>query len=208
LLSWPLIAQLNLKAGYNLSFLDAPGYNAIVEAHNLFMDDTYIDPFKPLDILHGLDLGLEYRWEALALEAGWRIKRNRQVASGSTAQRAFTNKLNCSLGSFYVGLVQYYGPVRIASSVDFNYKNTKIDFENPSTLHVIKDNSWGSTFSLGYVIPGKGGISIVLAPYVQLHWSDYELDELQMRLTELNTPPPQDDFLNYGITLYFLNGPR
>ncbi|HLF63727.1 MAG TPA: hypothetical protein VI603_08240 [Saprospiraceae bacterium] len=208
LLSLPLFGQLNLKAGYCLSFLNAPSHDAIIQAHNASLADAYSDPFKPLDLLHGLDLGLEYRWDGIALEAGWRTKRNRQDASGSRSQLTFNNKLNCSLSSFYVGLVQYYRPVRISASVDYNYMRTKLDFEDPSLLTTLKDQAWGSTFSLGFVLSGTGNVSLVLAPYAQFHWTKYDMTQLHDVLTDSPDPPAAEDFFNYGFTLYFLNGPH
>lgn len=208
LMTLPLFGQLNLKAGYCLAFLDAPSHDAILLAHNSNKVDTYSDPFQALDLLHGLDLGLEYRWDAIAVEAGWRTKRNRQEATGSIGQNSFYNSLSCSISSFYTGLVQYYGSMRISASVDYNYMRTKVDFEDPSILTTLSETGWGSTFSIGYVIGGTGPISLVLAPYAQFHWTDYDLTPLQDILTDLPDPPEPDDFFNYGITLYFLNGPQ
>lgn len=208
LIALPLFGQLNLKAGYCLSSLDAPSHDAIILAHNTARVDTYSDPFRSLDLLHGLDLGLEYRWDDVALEAGWRTKRNRQEATGSIGQRAFYNSLSCSLSSFYAGLVQYLGTVRVSAAMDYTYMRTKVEFEDPVILTHLKDKGWGSTFSIGYVLGGKGPISLVFAPYAQFHWSEYDLSPLQDLLTDLPDPPKPDDFFNYGITLYFLNGPR
>jgi len=208
LLSLPVFVQLNLKAGYCLSLLDAPSHDAIVQLHNASLGSAYSNPFKPLEILHGLDLGLEYRWEGFALEAGWRTKRNREEATGSHSQVSFYNNLNFSLSSFYGGIIQYYGPVRISASIDYNYTRTKIDFEDPSILTTLKDKGWGSNFSLGYVLGGNGPVSLVIAPYVQVHWMDYDLTHFQNILSDAPDPPAREDYFNYGLTVYFLNGPN
>jgi hypothetical protein len=151
---------------------------------------------------------LEYHWDAFALEAGWRTKRNRQEASGSQNQIAFKNKMNWSMSSFYLGIAQYSGPIRISASLDYNYTRSKLDFKQPVLLTTLTDKGWGSTFSLGYVLSGTGGISLVFAPFVQFNWQDYDLTPLQNVLTEPVSPVTTEDYFNYGFTLYFLNGPR
>ncbi len=208
LMSLPVFGQLNLKAGYCLSLLNAPSHDAIILLHNATLADAYTNPFKPLEILHGLDLGLEYRWDGIALEAGWRTKRNREEATGARAQRSFNNNLNFSISSFYGGIVQYYGPIRVSASIDYNYTRTKIDFEDPSILTTLKDKGWGSNFSLGYVLGGTGPVSLVIAPYVQIHWMDYDLTNFQNALSDAPDPPAREDYFNYGFTVYFLNGPN
>lgn len=208
LMSLPLFGQLNLKAGYCLALLNAPSHDAIVQLHTTSLGDAYTNPFKPLETLHGLDLGVEYRWESFALEAGWRTKRNREEATGSRAQRAFYNNLNWSVSSFYAGLVQYYGPIRISASMDYNYTRTKIDFEDPAILTTLNDKGWGSTFSLGFVLGGSGPVSLVIAPYAQFHWMEYDLSDFQNVLTDAPGPPLPEEYFNYGLTIYFLNGPR
>lgn len=209
MLSLPVFGQLNLKAGYCLSFLNAPGHDAIIEMYNADQAASLTSPLNPLNLLHGLDLGFEYHWDSFTLEAGWRTKRNRQEASGLQNQQAFGNSLTFSMSSFYGGIVRYLGPVvRISASIEYNYTKMKLDFEEPSLRNNISDNGWGSTFSLGYVLKGRGSISFIIAPYVQLNWTDYNLAQLQSALTELVGPAGTEDYLNYGLTLYFLNGPR
>ena len=208
LMSPPVLGQINLKTGYCLSLLKAPTYTSILGAHNVSMNGVYSDPFEPLEILHGFDIGLEHRWESFAVEAGWRTKRNRQEATGDLVQGDFRNHLNWSISSFYAGLVQYLDPIRISVSMDYNYTIAKLKFEEPAILTTLDDHGWGSSFSIGYVFRGSGTISLVIAPYVQLQWGDYDLAPLQNALTEPVSQPKAEDFVNYGITLYFLNGPR
>ena len=208
LLSMPVFGQLNLKAGYCLSFLDAPEHDAVIEMYNASQGSTLTNPFKSLDLLHGLDLGIEYHWESFALEAGWRTKRNRQESTGLQSQQSFKNKLTWSMSSFYGGIVQYLGPIRISASLDYNYTRTKLDFDKPAILNTLKDTGWGSTFSLGYVLNGSGGISLVFAPYAQFNWAKYDLSQLQATLLEFVDSAQTEDYFNYGFTLYFLNGPR
>lgn len=204
----PVFGQLNLKAGYTLALMDAPSHNAILQAHNDAIGLSYADPFTPLDVLHGLDLGIEYRWETVALEFGWRTKRNRLEATGTKGQSEFYNMYSTSLSSFYAGLVQYYGPIRLAASMDYKTVRTKLDFEDPTILTSVKSEGWASTFSLGLVIGGSGPVSLVIAPYVQVQWSEADLTSFQDLIVDLPDPPQPEEYFNYGISLFFLNGPR
>jgi hypothetical protein len=208
ILHLPLFGQINLKAGYCMSWLKADEYNAILHAHNASMTGIYSDPFKALEILHGMDIGLEYRWETFALEAGWRTKRNRLEATGVRSEIDFRNSLKTSINSFFGGLVQYYGHVRLSASVDYNVTVSKVEFDDPAIFTTFKDSGWGSSFSLGYVFRGSGPISLVIAPYAQLQWGDYDLTEFRDAITESVVQYPAEDFFNFGITLYFLNGPQ
>jgi hypothetical protein len=201
-------AQVNLKAGYSLTVAEAAAHNAVIKAHEARLSEGLDENYKPLEILHGLDLGLEYRWETIALEAGWRIKRNRQEGSGVHTGTLFRNKLRYSMASFYTGIVQYLGPVRISASLDFTYIRNRLEFEQPASLTVFTDNAWGSQFSIGYVLKGSGPASLVIAPQVQINWTDFNLGPLQSTLTEQPSGPVYEDYINYGITVLFLNGPR
>lgn len=201
--------QVNLKAGYALAALNAPNYDAVISAHNDAYAHVYNEPFPMLDFLHGLDLGVEYRWETVAIEAGWRVKRNRQEAKGTLAPRGnIRNNLTTSLASFYTGLVQYYGPIRIAGTIDYSYVRMKMDFQEPAKLTVLSSNGWSSQFSAGVVFGGKGSVSLVISPFVQVSWTDYGISELRESLSESVLMPAHERFLNYGVTLLFLNGPR
>ena len=207
-LTLPVFGQLNLKAGFALSKFDAPEFNNVLQVHNTQEGALYLEPFKDLKLLYGIDLGLEYHWDAFGIEFGWRTKRNRERAAGSENQRAFNNDLTLSISSFYAGLVQYVGPIRLSGSIDYSYVRTKLDFENPSLLTTLSNDGWGSTFSLGYVLKGTGSISLILAPYAQFNWKDYSLVPMQSVLAETMQPLTSTDYFNFGIGLYFLNGPR
>jgi len=200
--------QFNLKAAYSLTTMDAATHDAVIKAHEATLTESLDENFKPLEILHGMDLGIEYRWENTALEAGWRVKRNRQEASGIHSGTPFRNKLRYSLASMYAGIVQYLGPIRVAASIDYNLVKNKLEFEQPASITAFKDNTWGSTFSIGYVLQGSGPVSLVLAPQVQISWSDYNLGPLQSTITGVPSGPVYENYLNYGITVIFLNGPR
>jgi hypothetical protein len=204
----PLSAQFNLSAGYSFSFMDAPTHDAIIEAHQSSLEESYNERLNTLDILHGLDLGFEYRWESVAIEAGWRIKRNRQEGSGALSGVPFSNKLRHSNGSFYTGLVQYFGWLRLAATVDYNYVRNHVEFEEPNIETVFKTDSWGSHFSLGAVLKGSGSVSLVLAPFIQKSWTDFDLAPLREALTGETNGPVREGYLIYGITIMFLNGPR
>jgi hypothetical protein len=199
---------MNLKAGYSLTVAEAAGHNAVIQAHEASLSEGLDEKYQPLDVLHGLDLGLEYRWESIAVEGGWRVKRNRQEGSGAHAGTPFRNKLRYSMASFYAGIVQYLGPVRISATLDYTYIRNKLEFEQPASLTVFKGNTWGSQFSIGYVLQGSGPVSLVIAPQIQINWKDLDLGPLQSTLTEQPSGPVYEDYVNYGITVLFLNGPR
>ena len=200
--------QFNLKAGYSLTAVDAAAHHAMIQAHEATLSESLEEHYKRLEVLHGMDLGIEYRWDNTALEAGWRVKRNRQEGSGVHTGSPFRNKLRYSLASFYAGIVQYLGPIRVSASIDYNYIRNKLEFEQPASLTVFRDNAWGSQFSIGYVLQGSGPVSLVLAPQVQISWSDYNLGPLQSTLTGTPSGPVPESYINYGITVLFLNGPR
>lgn len=208
LISFLSFGQLNLTAGYSLSFLDASTHDAIIQMHEESLGDAYTEKFKPLDVLHGLDLGIEYRWESVAWEVGWRVKRNRQVGSGNYMGTPFTNKLRYSMGSFYTGIVQYFGPVRLSATVDYNYIRNHLEFARPAVEAIFKDDSWGSVFSLGVVLNGSGPVSIGLLPFIQKNWSDFNLGPVQAALNGTSGSPVKESYFNYGITIMFLNGPH
>ena len=200
--------QFNLKAGYSFTIADAAAHNGVIDAHVATLAESLDEKYRPLEVLHGMDLGLEYRWDNFAVEAGWRVKRNRQEASGVLSGKTYRNKLRYSMASLYAGIVQYLGPIRISASIDYNYVRNKLEFEQPASIAVLKDNAWGSQFSIGYVLQGSGPVSLVLAPQVQVNWSDFDLGPLQSTLTESSSGPIHENYLNYGISVIFLNGPR
>src|SRR6187402_2204048 len=82
----PIKAQVNLKAGYNISFLSDPGMNEVIQTFEDQQD--YKSGYDKLSWLHGFETGLRVKTGASAFELTYQngyqqLKANGELNGGS-----------------------------------------------------------------------------------------------------------------------------
>ena len=65
----PVNAQVNLKAGYNISLVSDPGVNQVVETFN--NSQSYISAFNKFSWMHGIELGFRFKADIHSLEISY-----------------------------------------------------------------------------------------------------------------------------------------
>lgn len=201
-------AQFGLKAGYRLAYVKAPDYHAIITEHNAIYGSHYTKGFPELRFMHGIEVSGFQRWEDFVLEAGISVLRNRQSARLSPGENNRSNKLYTSINSVFAGLSQYIGPVCLSATLDYSMLRHRFRFSEPALSDHLTDHGWSSRFAAGYLFRGSGSVAVLVGPFLHVHWTEYDLEPLTLELTGLPFAGTSEKYLNFGLSIAFLNSPR
>jgi hypothetical protein len=203
-----LFSQLNIKAGYNLSYQSLGELNEILSDHNSFRT-WYEDKMGPLHIFHGYQLGVRYRLDDVGFEITYANHLNKTFASGMIEENVeATNSVNFSLNSTSIGIEHYLDDIGIGGTIDRNIflAKAKLDTDE-ERLEVLREPGWSSQFYFIYSPKTRNNIGISIKPYAQVHWTKYNLSELENHLNNINIHPPER-IITFGLQIIFYNGPK
>ncbi len=206
-------AQLNLKVGYSLAYANPTIHNRIIDKFNL--DRPWLEsPMKETKLLNGFIFGARYKMDRIGVELTWENQFDRFVGSGPepTSMREFTQSIYFRQAFYSFALESFFSEeFSIKASLDYNqvrYRSEKTGVNGRFVL--MKDNGFGSTFSLGYNLIGSGVMHVSLRPFFHISWTGFDLEELNRDLeTNQATDPNLDykeDFVSYGLKIIFYNG--
>jgi len=98
----PVNAQVNLKAGYNISLAD-PGLNQVVKAFS--SSQNYTSPFNQLSWMHGFEAGLRFKADIHAFEVTYQNAYQRLQAKGdhNDGTGPYSDKIRLGIQSGAIG---------------------------------------------------------------------------------------------------------
>jgi hypothetical protein len=209
-------AQVNFKAAYRLVLTDPTTFNSILQEHNSIIREdplfNYSTEFKDLKVMNGFDLGLRYKVPGVAFEGGWGNRRRQIRADGKRLSgSSFENTITTTINTISAGLFPSFGPISIGGTIDYNYLKIKTEFEQPGIGTTLKDNTWSSKFSISFNFKSKGMIGVVIRPYVDIFWSEYDITEFNQAINDPEPPPAsplKETFASWGISFIVFNGPQ
>ena len=205
-----LEAQLNVKIGYDLSVLDPTANNAIIARNN--EKETYQSEFSSLSLFNGLQTGIRYKFDVVALEFtyGMKIKGLRAEGTNLGSGQNIENRLGYAFQRFSGGLESLFGTFGLGATIDYNIQGIKSTFEGEGSSGKLKNNSWGNTVFLSLNFEGSGNTSLSIKPFAQFFWSDWDLSTFDAQINgEAQLGITQNErFTNFGISLIFYNGPQ
>ncbi len=216
-------AQVNLKAAYRLAFTDPTTFNSILQEHNSIVEEDdfmeYTTEFKDLKVMNGFELGLRYKFSAVAFEVGWMNKRRGLRAEGRRVSNgnSFRNSITTSINTLSAGLYSFFGPISIGGTIDYNYLKIKSDFEETpsdftksSFITTDKDEAWSSQFSISYDFSNGGLLGVTIRPYVDVYWSEFDLTGFNKTINNRDPKPFEpslkETFATWGISFILYNG--
>lgn len=202
-------AQLNIKAGYNLGFVQAQVHKQIYERYNT--DNSWLtQELEPFNILNGLQLGVRYKFENLvALEFNWQNQYHRKAASGTdpSDNSNFTRSVSFRYSSLGLGIENFIGPVSFGASFNYDFINYKTSTTDIDQFRVLKDTGWSSHFFVSFNFEGGRPLSLSLRPYAQIPWTTFNLQALNDALNPSDTSINlEESYTTFGIMLIFYNG--
>jgi hypothetical protein len=202
LLSLPVVAQINLKTGYNFSWLPDPGTEQLI---NVYRSPEHTRPFPGFDWLHGFEAGIRYKAEMHALELGYQggYRSLRADGTSMTDGTAFTDKLKFAVHSGTFGYVVSGDVFGMGAALQHQWYKTTYKPGNPAAEYQSTQSMWAYSFFMTFTLAGRNQIDMVIKPYYTIPDKPFE-----------NKPVgPDIDFPNrkwnrIGISLIFYNGPK
>ena len=205
--SSPTNAQVNLKSGYNISFLSTPGLNQVISDINA--SRPYQDPFPSLSWLHGFELGIRFKSESNAFELSYQGAYQNTKAKGdfNGGSEPFTDKLRFQTHSMGAGYQLCGDRAGIGAEFLYQWYITKAEWSPGPAKFKDVQNMTATRVYFMVIFPGIHGVDFVVEPYYLLPFDDYDPSPLA-QFAELSGPYGQDNWSRFGISLLFYNGEK
>lgn len=206
-ISSPVNAQINLKTGYNISFLSSPGLDGVIEVLNSV--NTYSSPFPNLKWMHGIEAGLRFKSDIHALELTYQVGYQPLKAKGdpNDGSQSYTDVIRFNLHSAGIGY-QATGPkYGFGTDIQYQWYRTHVEFERADEIFRDVQNLMSLKIYPMITLQGSKGIDVVLQPYVVFPFKAYDLAPLSQYL-EQEPSQIKDKWTRFGLTMLFYNGPK
>lgn len=203
-----LNAQFNFTMGYSSVLYKNESLKTAIQTFNSDQNDTLKSGFKTPTYLHGLEMGLRYKWENFALQGGFLMRLNtnkalyRQANDGTLSQKLISN-----YNSWFIGATGYLNSwFGIGATFDFNtirIKN-KLQTDKNSTKFLNKTNTSSQIF-LVFDVPANNVLSISIKPFFQMPWHSTDFTDFNKNLNGMNSSL-SSKWWTTGISFLFCNG--
>jgi hypothetical protein len=166
-------AQFNFKIGYDPTYINLDKVNFV--SKNLNEKAPVLDKkLQNVKFMNGIEVGLRYRINNIALEGGWCtrfVTRNQVFYTDASKETKKTQFFNANTQTYNLGATLSFGKYGFGATVDRNFLNfTEKDAEQSKRLKVfdksLRYNS--TTFFLQREGQLSDVLSFVVRPYVQL----------------------------------------
>lgn len=201
-----LIAQVNIKIGYNIGFPQLPVSDQLLSAYQPEGEEL-VQSFGGTGFMHGIQLGVRYRWENVAVELGWEnMSRDRTALSYEANSDLFTDRqYNYSISGLTIGLDNYFGNLGIGSSLHYQKLGINRVVGN-NNLNIAAERNLALRLSLLWQVQKSEFVSFYIKPYYQFSFDGYDLtalaNDLSVTVADLMRESPEV----FGIALVFYNG--
>jgi hypothetical protein len=205
LLTFPIIAQINIKAGYSFSLVHDEAIDQLIDEVN--QAGSYDRDYKNLRWVHGFDAGVRFKSGPHALEisylGGYRhlLARTNNPAGGSD----FVDKLIFDTESFGFGYQLSDGNFGIGADLQYQWYYTKAKLTLPDRNFKNVQEMWATKLYLMLILEGSGSVTAVIEPYYILPTKGYNAQPLQEYL-ETTIHPSDNRWTRFGLSFLFYNG--
>ena len=198
-------AQVNIKIGYHVAIPNLEKSDQILAAFQP-TDAQVEQPFGNLKFLHGIQLGLRYKWENMAVEAGWEnVSRDRTALIYRPSTDSFSDRqYNYGLGGYYFGLDSYFSNFGIGSLLSFQNLDISRVIGN-NDLKIVDESAMAVRLQLIWRIQESSLVSVMLKPFYQFNLSTYHLGPLVEDVGAVINDVEESPKI-FGVSLVFYNG--
>lgn len=201
----PADAQINLKTGYNISFLSNSSLDQVIGMNNI--NRSYTKGFGRLRWMHGFEGGARFKTGMHSLEVTYQGAYQALKATGQTPDGPYTDKLRFSIHSGALGY--QVTDERWGAGIDLQYQFYKVKV-TPEVIGIPfrnVQNMPGLKFYLMFTLQGDKGVDMALQPYYVLPFKEYDLSPLA---GYFNVDPQSEDdrWTRFGLTMLFYNGKK
>lgn len=199
-------AQVNLKAGYNFSWLPDPGTDELI---GLFRDAGYTSTFKSLNWLHGFELGARYKADMHILELSYQGGYRSLRATGSFPADGgdFTDKLKFAVHGACFAYIVSGDVFGLGTELQHQWYKTTADLNDPAQSFSHVQPMWAYSFFMTITLSGNDRIDMMIKPYYILPDKRYDTGPLRaFNGTDIGIQ--RKKWTRLGISIIFYNGPK
>lgn len=202
-------AQLNLKIGYTLDYVNLDVNDQIFADYNASQSDLTTS-FSNIRFSNGIHFGLRLRNEFLGFDLNWERVQNDKAAVGTNADGNFNLELDYKFNRFSSGIECYYEAVGLGLNINYQQLTVNSSLNRAENIRILRNGNWANKFYLIFSAPGTSTISLSLQPYVQIPWSSTSYFPVNEHLGLPSSPLNSflDRNVHYGFSLIFYNGPQ
>jgi len=215
-----IIAQLNLKIGYQAGYTNPSIHNSMTNRFNVDTTYNFLDQkLGKINFLHGVQIGVRYRWEYIGFEFTWYNRYKSLEATGiwPNTENEFNRDLSYRTITYSLGLENYVGNFGWGASIDFDNLSIRTQHSDGARRDkyriVGEDDNWSpwalsSHFYLMFNLQSTDYMTISFRPYVQYYWQQHDLAPFRDNLIPeaVDITDTQDNFMNFGLMIVFYNG--
>ncbi len=207
-----LTGQVNVKIGYGMGFLSSDVNTAVVDAFNAkYAEILNLEkPMPDLKFMHGIELGLRYKFNRLALNAGWEnISRDRRAIGEFDDGSLFEEKLYYSMNSFYAGIESIYSNIGFGARVGtarFRVKDNIATSDEKKTI--VSGHHYFTRIHFTVLFGGQKYNTFGLQPFIQIPLAKVDLSGLANEFDLDAGIETEAKLMLYGLSLVFYNGPQ
>lgn len=201
----PVNAQVNLKAGYNISLVSDPGFNQVIEAFSV--TQPYTAPFNKLSWMHGFEAGFRFKADVHAFELTYQNAYQPLKAKGdlSSGNDPYTDKIKMGIQTGAIGY-QVTGEVfGLGTDLQYQWYTSKVELDGAPEKFKHVQKMLALKCYLMFTLKGSGGIDAALQPYFVLPFDTYDLDPLSQFLNQ-EAGPSGKKWIRFGLSVLFYNG--
>jgi hypothetical protein len=174
-LSWPLFSQLNIKVGYNGVWPLDPQINSIIDKFNASVGSDLESKMAHFNSMHGLTLGLRYKFPRFGVEASWQSLSDRSSYNGLIKGVQISDKWFLSETEYSLGIENYFSNFGYGASIGWGTLRVKTDvLGSKKKRNVVSSGAPQGKFYLLFQYPSTN-VSAAIKPYIQFPLGDYDL---------------------------------
>ena len=201
----PVDAQVNIKAGYNISLVSDPGVNQVVEKFS--NSQSYTSAFNKFSWMHGIEIGFRFKSDVHAFEITYQNAYELLKAKGDLhdGNGPYTDKIRLGIQSGAIGY-QVTGEVfGVGADLQYQWYTSKVDLKNATDKFKHTQNMLALKCYLMFTLEGSGVVDAALQPYFVLPFDNYDLDPLSQYLNQ-KAGPAGKKWTRFGVSILFYNG--
>ena len=201
-----LQSQVNIKIGYHVAI---PSFTENDRILSMFepSGSRVEQPFGSLKFMHGIQLGLRYKWENVGVELGWEnASRDRTALIYNPSTDTFTDRqYNYGFGGYYFGMDSYFNQFGLGSMILLQNLNVDRVVGN-NELNLISDTELALRLQFIWQVQESSLVSLMIKPYYQFSLGSYSLAPLANDLGVGGANSFQESPNIFGVSLVFYNG--
>ncbi len=211
-------AQFNVKVGYALAYTPANTTNSLIGQFNNVFDTQSIagDPMKDLQFLHGLSVGVRWKYEFVSWELEWEnLSRSREaVGEFPTTDEPFSEKYYFTVNSIGTSIESIFGRFGIgvgAGRRQFRIKEDSANFDRRRDVLLDKPNQYYVKPFIAIHLGGGSQVGFAIKPYINIPLTNVDITDLaeDMNLrpgVQVDNPTEKESLWLFGVHFTFYNG--